>query len=137
MPWLFSDELVHSELAKSLANGSLFEIRGRRVNITYAYPLVLAPAWLLSSMSATYAVAKAINVVLVSAAAVPVYLLGRRLVSPVGAAVAAVLAILVPDLALTGALMQENLAYPAFLTAALLIVLCLEEPTAGHQVALL
>ena len=53
MPWLFSDELVHSELAKSLANGSLFEIRGRRVNITYAYPLVIAPAWLLSSMGAT------------------------------------------------------------------------------------
>ena len=94
MPWLFSDELVHSELAKNLANGSLFEIRGRHVNITYAYPLVIAPAWLLSSMGATYAVAKAINVVLVSAAAVPVYLLGRRLVSPVGAAVAAVLAIL-------------------------------------------
>ncbi len=137
MPWLFSDELVHSELAKNLANGSLFEIRGRQVNITYAYPLVIAPAWLLSSMGATYAVAKAINVVLVSAAAVPVYLLGRRLASPAGAAVAAVLAVLVPDLALTGALMQENLAYPAFLTAALLIVLCLEEPTAGHQVALL
>ena len=137
MPWLFSDELVHSELAKNLANGSLFEIRGRHVNITYAYPLVIAPAWLLSSMGATYAVAKAINVVLVSAAAVPVYLLGRRLASPAGAAVAAVLAVLVPDLALTGALMQENLAYPAFLTAALLIVLCLEEPTAGHQVALL
>jgi hypothetical protein len=137
MPWLFSDELIHSELAKNLADGRLFEIRGRHVNITYAYPLVLAPAWLLSSMSATYAVAKAINVVLVSAAAVPVYLLGRRLVSPVGAAVAAVLAILVPDLALTGALMQENLAYPAFLAAALLLVLCLEEPTAGRQVALL
>ena len=33
MPWLFSDELVHSELAKSLANGSLFEIRGRQVNM--------------------------------------------------------------------------------------------------------
>ncbi len=137
MPWLFSDELVHSELAKNLANGSLFEIRGRHVNITYAYPLVIAPAWLLSSMGATYAVAKAINVVLVSAAAVPVYLLGRRLVSPVGAAVAAVLAILVPDLALTGALMQENLAYPAFLAAALLLVLCLEEPTPLRQVGLL
>jgi hypothetical protein len=68
---------------------------------------------------------------------VPVYLLGRRLVSPVGAAVAAVLAILVSDLALTGALMQENLAYPAFLAAALLLVLCLEEPTPLRQVGLL
>jgi hypothetical protein len=137
MPWLFSDELVHSELAKNLADGSLFEIRGRQVNITYAYPLVLAPAWLLPTMGATYAVAKAINVALVSAAALPVYLLGRRVASPVGASVAAVLAILLPELALTGALMQENLAYPAFLVAALLLVLVLEEPTPLRQVGLL
>jgi hypothetical protein len=137
MPWLFSDELVHSELAKSLANGSLFEIRGREANITYAYPLVLAPAWLLSSMGATYAVAKAINVVLVSAAAVPVFLWGRRFVTPIGAAVAAVLTLLLPELALVGALMQENLAFPAFLVAVLALGLVLEEPTTARQLLLL
>jgi len=137
MPWLFSDELVHSELAKNLANGSLFEIRGRNVNITYAYPLVLAPAWLLSSMGATYAVAKAIDIVLVSAAAVPVYLWGRRFVTPIGAAVAAVLVLLLPELALTGALMQENLAFPAFLLAVFALGLVLEEPTPLRQVLLL
>src|SRR5579859_2482358 len=137
MPWLFSDELVHSELAKNLANGSLFEIRGRHVNITYAYPLVLAPAWLLSSMGATYAVAKAIDVVLVSAAAVPVYLWGRRFVTPIGAAVAAVLVLLLPELALTGALMQENLAFPAFLLAVFALGLVLEDPTPARQALLL
>ena len=137
MPWLFSDELIHSELAKNLADGSLFEIRGRHVNITYAYPLVLAPAWLLSTMGATYAVAKAINVALVSAAAVPVYLWGRRFLTPVGAAVAAVLTLLLPELALTGALMQENLAFPAFLVAALALGLVLEEPTSARQLLLL
>ncbi len=137
MPWLFSDELVHSELAKSLANGHFFEIRGRHVNVTYAYPLVIAPAWLLSSMGATYAVAKAINVALVCAAAVPVYLLGRRFVTPVGAAVAAVLTLLLPELALTGALMQEDLAFPAFLLAVLALAVVLEEPTLVHQALLL
>ncbi len=137
MPWLFSDELVHSELAKNLAAGHLFEIRGKHVNITYAYPLVLAPAWLLSTMGATYAVAKAINVVLVYAAAVPVYLWGRRFVTPIGAAVAGVLTLLLPELALTGALMQENLAFPAFLLAVLALGLVLEEPTGGRQALLL
>jgi hypothetical protein len=137
MPWLFSDELVHSELAKNFASGSWFEIRGRHVDITYAYPLVLAPAWLLSSMGATYAVAKAINVALVSAAAVPVYLWGRRFVTPVAAAVAGVLTLLLPELALTGALMQENLAFPAFLVAAFALALVLEEPTTGRQLLLL
>jgi len=137
MPWLFSDELVHSELAKNLANGSLFEIRGRHVNITYAYPLVLAPAWLLSSMGATYAVAKAIDVVLVSAAAVPVYLWGRRFLRPIAAAAAAVLVLLLPELALTGALMQENLAFPAFLLAVFALGMVLEEPTPRRQALLL
>jgi len=137
MPWLFSDELVHSELAKNLADGSLFEIRGHHVNITYAYPLVLAPAWLISSMGATYGVAKAINVVLVSAAAVPVFLWGRRFLTPIGAAVAGVLTLLLPELALTGALMQENLAFPAFLVAVFALGLVLEEPTTARQLVLL
>jgi len=137
MPWLFSDELVHSELAKNLAGGSLFEIRGRHVNVTYAYPLVIAPAWLLPTMGATYAAAKAINVALVSAAAVPVYLLGRRIMSPISAAAAAVLVLLLPELALTSALMQENLAFPAFLLAVLALALVLEEPTPRRQVLLL
>jgi len=137
MPWLFSDELVHSELAKNLADGHWFEIRGRHVNITYAYPLVLAPAWLLSAMGATYAVAKAINVVLVSAAAVPVYLWGRRFVTPIGAAVAGVLTLVLPELALAGALMQENLAFPAFLVAAFALALVVEEPTTARQLLLL
>jgi hypothetical protein len=136
-PWLFSDELIHSELAKNLAGGSLFEIRGEHVNVTYAYPLVLAPAWLLPSLASTYAVAKAINIVLLSAAAIPVYLWGRRLLSPIGAAVAAVLVLLLPELALSSALMQENLAFPAFLVAVLALGLVLEAPTPGRQVLLI
>src|SRR5712691_5815713 len=136
-PWLFSDELIHSELAKNLANGSLFEIRGRHVNVTYAYPLVLAPAWLLPSLASTYAAAKAINIVLLAGAAIPVYLWGRKLVSPVGAAVAAVLVLLLPELALSSALMQENLAFPAFLVAVLALGLVLEAPTPGRQMFLI
>jgi Predicted membrane protein (DUF2079) len=137
MPWLFSDELIHSELAKNVAGGSLFGIRGEHVNITYAYPVVLAPAWLLPSLASTYAVAKAINIVLLSAAAIPVYLWGRRILSPIGAAVAAVLVLLLPELVLSSALMQENLAFPAFLVAVLALGLVLEAPTPGRQVLLI
>ena len=42
-------------------------------------------------MSTTYALAKAINVVLMTAAAIPLYLWARRLVSPVWALVAVAL----------------------------------------------
>lgn len=131
-PWIFSDELVHSELAKSIADGSPFRVRGQHLNVTYAYPLVLAPAWLVHSMPVTYALAKAIDVVLVSASALPVYLLGRRFLSPASAAVAAVLTLFLPELALSNALMQENLAFPAYLTAIWGLTLALESPSPGR-----
>ncbi len=135
-PWLFSDELLHSELARNLAHGQLFEIRGEHVNVTYAYPLLIAPAWLLHSPSATYTAAKLINVALVSAASVPVYFWARRLFSPLGAAAAAIGAVVLPELALTSTLMQENLAYPVFLAALFMLALVLESPSWPRQLIL-
>ncbi len=136
-PWLFSDELVHSELAKNLAGGNLFEIRGERVNISFSYPLVIAPAWLLPSMGETYAAAKVVDVLLVSATALPIYLWSRRFLPWVEGAVVSCIAVLLPELVLTGALMQENLAYPAFVVAAFALALVLESPTPFRQALLL
>src|SRR5262249_26544696 len=96
-----------------------------------------APAWLLHPPAAAYTAAKLINVTLVSAASLPVYLWARRLLSPFGAAAAAIGAVLLPELALTSALMQENLAYPAFLAALFMLALVLESPSWPRQLSLL
>ena len=82
-----------------------------------------SPAWaLFDRVPQAYAAAKAINAVVVSLAAIPAYLLARRVCSRPFAFGAAVLAMSVPTLLFAGMLMTENAFYPAFLLAALAMV---------------
>src|SRR5262245_64947214 len=90
---------------------------------------MLSPAWaLFDRIPQAYAAAKAINAVVVSLAAIPAYLLARRVCSRPYAFAAAVLAMSVPTLLFAGMLMTENAFYPAFLLASLAMVLWLEKP---------
>ena len=130
-PWIMVDELIYSELAKSLAAHGQFLIRGVPSNgYGFVYPALIAPAFgLFHSVPQAYAAAKDINAVVMSLAAVPVYFLARRLVTARLALVAAALSLLIPSLLYTGMLMTENAFYPIFLLAALVLVLTLERPT--------
>ena len=131
-PWIMGDEFIYSELAKSLAAHGQFRIREQVVGGAFSalYPVAIAPAYLLfESIPSAYAAAKAINGVLFSLAAVPTYLLARRMVRPGLALAAAVLAVAVPGALYAGMLMTENLFYPLVAAAALALVLALERPT--------
>src|SRR5919204_4114274 len=45
-PWIFVDELIYSELAKSFAASGSFAIRGVPSHgYGFVYPAVIAPAW--------------------------------------------------------------------------------------------
>jgi hypothetical protein len=138
-PWIFVDELVYSELAKSVADHGHFLVRDVPVTgYGFVYPVLIAPAWrLFDAVPDAYRFAKAINAVAMSLTAVPVYLLARRLLAPVPSLVAAALAILVPSMLYTGTLMTENAFYPLFALTAYLLVLMLERPTWRLQVAVL
>jgi hypothetical protein len=138
-PWIMVDELVYSELAKSLAAHGHFLVRGVSSNgYGFVYPALIAPAFgLFDSVPHAYAVAKDINAVVMSLAAIPAYLLARRLVAPVPALFAAVLSVVIPSLLYTGMLMTENVFYPLFLLVSLLLVMTLERPTPLRQVLLL
>jgi hypothetical protein len=130
-PWIMVDELVYSELAKGIASGAGYVLRGEAVGLGYGavYPLLISPAYLLDSLTDAYDAAKAINAVLISLAALPAYLLARRLVSPPFALLVAALSLAVPSLFYAGTIMTENAFYPVFLTAVLLLVRALERPT--------
>ncbi|HSC92034.1 MAG TPA: glycosyltransferase family 39 protein [Gaiellaceae bacterium] len=131
-PWIMVDELIYSELAKSVADGGGFAIRGEPSGGAYGvvYPLLIAPAWaLFDRVPEAYAAAKAINAAVISLALVPAYLLARRVVSQPGALVVAVLTAALPSLLYAGTLMTENAFFPLFLLAALALVLALERPT--------
>lgn len=133
-PWIMIDELLYSELAKSFADRGELLIRelpyGR---LSLLYPVLIAPAWLADSISTAYGLAKTINAVLMSLAAVPVYLWARRLVSPVLALVAAGLVLLLPANVYTGTIMTENAFFPAFVFATYTFALALERPTVATQ----
>ena len=72
-----------------------------------------------------------------SLAAIPAFFLARRVVGPGLSLLAAVLAVSLPSLVYTGSVMTENVFYPVFLTAALLLALVLERPTTARLVLLL
>ena len=138
-PWIVVDELIYSELARSVADEGRLLIRGEpSYGYGIVYPLLISPAYaLFDSLPAAYDALKAINSLLVSLAAVPAYFLARR-VLPRGLAVfASLLAVAVPSLLYAGEVMTENAFYPLFLCVALALVLALERPTPQRQGVLL
>ena len=138
-PWIMIDEIVYSELAKSFAAHGHFLVRGVPSNgYGFVYPVAIAPAWrLFGAMPQVYKVAKAMDAVFMSLAAIPAYFLARRLLPSGLSLVAAALTVLVPSMLYTGMLMTENVFYPLFLLAAFLFVRTLEAPTPLRQVVLL
>jgi hypothetical protein len=138
-PWIMVDELIYSELARGLADGDGYSIRGVPTNAYgFVYPLVLAPAYaLFESLPNAYVAVKAINSAVISLAALPAYFLARRVV-PVGLSLlAALLAVALPSLLYAGQVMTENVFYPLFLCTVLMFVVTLERPTPTRQILLL
>jgi hypothetical protein len=132
-PWIFVDELLHAELAKSVAAADGFRARGEAIAVSYVYPVLVAPAWWLGSMAATYAVAKAIGAALFGAGALVVWAWSRRFLTPSGALLATGLTLLLPFFALAGTLSTETAFFPAFLLACVALARALERPTLARQ----
>jgi len=138
-PFIMVDELIYSELARSIAAGEGFRVRGAPAGgFSLAYPIVISPAYALwDSLPSAYAAVKTLNALVMSLAAVPAYLLARRVARPSLALGVAVLTVALPSLAYTGTVMTENLFLPLFLTTALVLVLVLERPAPLRLAALL
>jgi hypothetical protein len=135
-PWIFHDEVAYSDLGRSLGRTGSFAIRDVPGSNGFGivYPALIAPAYALFGHVPTgYHVARAINAVVMSLAAVPTYLLARRLVQPPLAFLAAALAIALPAMAYTTSMMTENAFYPAFTLVVLAMYLALERPTIPRQ----
>jgi hypothetical protein len=137
-PWIMVDELIYSELAKSAAAHGTFLIRGLPAHgYGFVYPLLIAPAFRIAAVPTAYGFAKATGAVVMSFAAIPAYLLARRVVRPPLALFVAVLTLAVPSMVYTGTLMTETAFYPLFLACALALVMTLERPTLLRVVVLL
>ncbi len=133
-PWILPDEFIYSELAKSFAAQGRFLVGGSSyAGFGKVYPLLISPAWLSHSMSFTYGLAKTLNAVFMSLAAVPAYFWARRLVSPALALVTAALVLVLPAYLYTGTIMTENASLPTFVLATFALAVALERPTLWTQ----
>jgi hypothetical protein len=135
-PWMFTDELGYSELAKSFGTTGKFALRGVEGTGGFAvlYPVLIAPAYVLfDRIPDAYDLVRALNSLFVSLTVLPVYLIARRLAPRYLALLAAALAVGIPSLMYTGNLMTENAFYPATAFFILAMIRALERPTALRQ----
>lgn len=133
-PWVMGDEMHYSELAKSFASNGVMRLREEPSSLRSLYPVLVSPAWLATSVGTAYALAKVLNVLLMTLAAVPFFLWARRLVRPAFALAATLLVLLLPALLYANMIMTESAFLPAFLLSMLLAALALERPTPVRQV---
>ncbi len=138
-PRVLGDELVYSGLAKGFALEGRPLLRGE-LDLAHSvlYPLLIAPAHVFGGDGArAFEATKAVNAVVVAFAAVPAYLLARRVVTPLFALAVALLVAFAPWTAYASLVMTESLFLPAFTTFVLLLARMLERPTVGRQLAVL
>ena len=79
-PTFFADEYIYGELGRSLAESGRPLIRGASASFpALLQPLVTAPAWLFGDVETSFRVIQTLGALAMSLAAVPVFLLARRL----------------------------------------------------------
>ena len=131
-----TDELLYAKLATHIGHtGSpLPVLHGEHVGfLGVVYPILLAPFYGSLGPVDAFTAAHAVNAVLFASAAIPTFLLGRRLMPPAWALAAALLAVAVPWSVNSAFVMSEAAAYPVFLWALLALQAAIEKPSPAHD----
>ena len=121
-PWLFTDELEMTQLARSIAETGEAARRGEPHFFTTLFTYVLAPAWWIDDTESAYAAAKLIAVLVMTSVVFPAYWLARLLVSPLLALFAATASASIPAFLYSSMFVEEALAYPYATLCLFLIV---------------
>jgi hypothetical protein len=134
----FPDEYIYSQLARSIAHGKL-TIRGAPAHFpALLEPILAAPFWRLDDLFLAYRLTLVMHGVAISLAAIPVYLLARRL----GAArwqraAVALMTVAAPTMTWSAYVTADAIAYPLALGAVAVGVGALEKPRARSQIGFL
>jgi hypothetical protein len=111
-PWLFTDELEFTQLARSAADTGELARRGEPLQGQFSlYPYVTAPAWWIDDTKDAYEMVKLIGVIAMSLAFFPAYGLARMLVSRPAAVLVALATVSIPAFVYTSLIIEEPLAY--------------------------
>lgn len=131
------DEYVYSAISRSFAAHGRPLIRGASAHFpAILEPLLAAPLWAIGSTETAYRLVQFENAVFASLAAIPVYLLARRVRLGRGYALAcATYALVSPDLGFSAFILSDPLAYPLALAAVYTGVVALETSDRRFQAA--
>lgn len=111
-PNLFPDEMIYGKLSQNLTLGHGLEWRGSNQGLPPLWPTLLSGVWHFGTTTEAYGTAKVLCSALASLAVIPTWLLGRSLVGPRRALIAAALSVTGVWMALTVFIASENLVYP-------------------------
>jgi hypothetical protein len=128
---LFPDEYIYAELGRGFATHGLPLVRGHVANFpSLLAPLLTAPAWLVHDVGTSLRIVQTTTTLSMSLAAVPAYLIARRLRlgAPAALAVAAV-TLAVPDFLFATGVLAGAFAYPLSLWSTLAALAAYERPT--------
>jgi hypothetical protein len=112
VPTLYTDEIELMQLSRSIADTGEAARRGDPYGMPTLVAYFLAPVWWLGSAATSYAAAKLLLVLSMTATVFPAYLLARLVVPRWYALAAAACTTAVPALAYSPVLVEEPLAYP-------------------------
>jgi hypothetical protein len=137
-PNRYPDEYLYAEIGRSFASSGLPLVRGHLTNFpALLMPLLTAPAWLFHDVSTAFRLIQATDVLAMSLAAVPAYLLARRLRLGTNAALAvAALTLAVPNFLASAYVVASPFAYPLSILVTYAGVAALERPSRRAQLVL-
>lgn len=129
-PWVAPDEMAYGLLGQSLWQTGELTIRGTAVGYySLIYPALVGAPLSLGSTATGIVALQAVQALLMSAVAVPVFLWGRSLAGAGWGLVAAALSVLPPALAYSGLIMSEALYYPFVAVALLSLAQAVQHPS--------
>lgn len=133
---VMTDELLYSKLADHTGHtGSpLPVLHGDHVGfLGVVYPLLLAPFYGALDPVGAFEAAHVVNAVLIASAAIPAFILGRRVAPAACALAVSLLVVAVPWAVSSAFVMSEPAAYPVFLWAVLACHAALAEPSPARD----
>ena len=138
-PLYFPEEYIYGTIARNVAQHGQIAVRGAPAHFpALLEPLLAAPFWLFGNAELAYRLTQGLNALAMSLAAVPLYLLCRRLgLGPWLSLGAAAVALASPDFLFTSFVLSDPIAYPLVITAVYLGVRALDRPTKKAQLAFL
>ena len=137
-PWIAPDELLYGLLGRSLWEHGNLDLLGEPTRFfSLVTPALVGGPLRLGNLDTGYDLLKGLQGLVVSLAAVPVYVWGRAFLTRFGALAAAALTLAIPGLVYSGLIMTEVAFYPILLLAGWAIARALVRGTLGSQLVAL